>query len=266
MLWIFRYCFYLNVSNHFFHLKTYNFMASNQETGHAVNNSNFKLMIDKCASYGKPYNPSNADITLAAMTAKWIESDTIHGDLTKAVMNSKNPINERELLFEPVNKTVTKSINYLKSTKASKLLKDDAKGLGNRMRGFGVKVTKLPDGTPDPKGVSTSHQGYVQRADAFKQLVDLYASETNYAPNEVELQVVTLQNLYLEMKKMNDNIGNIIGPVEKLRADRNTTLYAKETGIVDISLACKAYVTGLFGARSAESKMVSGLKFTRPKN
>jgi hypothetical protein len=133
------------------------------------------------------------------------------------------------------------------------------------MRGYGVKVAKLPDGTPDPKGVSTSHQGYVQRADAFKQLVDLYASETNYAPNEVELQVATLQNLYLQMKKLNDTIGNIIGPVEKLRADRDTALYAKDTGMVDISLACKAYVRGLFGAGSAESKMVSGIKLTRPK-
>ena len=238
-------------------------MASNQETGHAVNNSNFKLMIDKCTSFGKAYNPSNADITILGMTTKWTDSDSISGDLSTAVMNSKNPINERELVFAPLSKTVTKTINYLKSTKASKLLKDDAKGLGDRMRGFGVKVAKLPDGTPDPKSVSTSHQGYVQRAETFKQLKDLYASDANYVPNEVELQVATLQNKYLQMKNLNDSIGTIIGPVEKLRAERNTALYAPETGMVDIALACKAYVKGLFGAGSAESKMVSGIKFRR---
>ena len=170
-------------------------MASNIETGHAVNVSNFKLMIDKCASFGATYKPSNTDLTIANMTVLWTTGDAAHQTLTTAVQNSKNPINDREILFKPTNKLVTKVLNYFNSTKASKQVKRDAKGLGDRMRGFGVKVGKLKDGMPDPASVSKSHQSYVQRGDTFRQLVKLLGSEGNYVPNEVELQVATLDTL-----------------------------------------------------------------------
>ena len=117
------------------------------------------------------------------MTTLWITADTAHQTLTSALQAAKNPINDRQILFEPTEKLVTRTLNYFKSTDASDQVKADAKGLADRFRGFGVKVDKLPDGTADPNSVSTSHQGFVQKADTFKQLVDLYRSDANYAPN-----------------------------------------------------------------------------------
>ena len=159
---------------------------------------------------------------------------------------------------------VTRTLNYFKSTDASDQVKADAKGLADRFRGYGVKVDKLPDGTPDPADVSTSHQGFVQKADTFKQLVDLYGSDANYAPNEADLKVGELQILATAMKTANDNIGTIIAPVGTARITRDKALYADKTGIVDTAQDCKNYVKGVFGASAPETKTVTGIKFTRP--
>jgi hypothetical protein len=239
-------------------------MASNSETGNSVNLSNFKLLIDKCTAFGAAYNPSNTDLIILNMTTQWTTGDTAHQTLTAAIQTAKNPINGRQILFDPVDKLVTRSLNYFESTKASKQIKADAKSLADRYRGFGIKVNKLPDGTPDPASVSTSHQGYVQKADTFKQLVDLYKSEPLYAPNENEIKIATLTTLYNAMKTSNDNIGTILAPVETARIKRDKALYAEGTGMVDIAQACKDYVQGLFGATSPESKLVRKIKFTRP--
>ena len=240
-------------------------MATVSETGHAVNISNFKIMIDSCTAFGVDYNPSNTDLTVVNMTTLWTAGDTAHQTLTTAVQNSKNPINEREILFKPADKLVTRTLNYFESTKASDEIKKDAKGLADRFRGYGVEVEKLPDGSPDPDDVSTSHQSYVQKADTFKQLIDLYASDANYAPNETELTIATLTTLWNDMKTLNDNIGTVLAPVETARIARNEALYAEGTGIVDVAMACKDYVQGLYGATSLEAKMIRGIKFTRPK-
>jgi hypothetical protein len=246
-------------------IKNLSKMASNSETGHSVNISNFKLMIDKCTAFGVTYNPSNTDLAVANMTTQWTTTDAAHQTLTAAMQNAKAPINARQILFDPVDKLVTKTLNYFESTKASKQIKKDAKGLADRYRGFGVKVNKLPDGTPDPNSVSTSHQSYVQKADTFKQLLDLYKSEPLYAPNETALTTATLTTLYNAMKAANDTIGTILAPVETARITRDNGLYAEDSGIVDVAAACKDYVQGLYGASGAETKLVRKIKFTRPK-
>lgn len=240
-------------------------MASNSETGHAVNISNYKFMIEKNISFDAAYNPSNPDLVIANMQTQWTTADTAHTTLTTALQNSKNPINDREILFSPVAKLVTKIINNFNSTNASTQIKKDAKGIADRIRGFGITKDKLPDGTPNPDSVSKSHLSYVQRGDAFKQFVTLLATDSNYAPNETALKVTTLTALADDMKTANDNIGSIIAPVEMTRITRDKTLYEPATGIIDTALKCKDYVKGVFGAKSPESRLITGIKFTRSK-
>jgi hypothetical protein len=238
-------------------------MASNSETGHVVNLSNFKLLIDNCAAFGAAYNPSNARLSLANMTTLWTDADSAHQALTLAVQQAKNPINDRQIIFEPLDKLVTRTLNYFNSTDASEQVKTDAKGLADRFRGYSLTVAKLPDGTPDPAHVSNSHQGFVQRADTFKQLVDLYDSDGNYNPNETDIAIAALRSLAAAMKTANDGIGGILATVNTSRISRDKALYEETTGIVDTAMACKDYVKGLFGASAAETKLVSGIKFTR---
>jgi len=233
------------------------------ETGHAVNISNFKQLIDGCTAFGTAYNPSNADLSIINMTLQWHAAETAHTTLTTAVQNAKNPINQREVLYEPLSKLVTRTLNYFRSTKATRQAKQDAKGLADKIRGHGIAVKKLDDGTPDPDDVSNSHMSYVQRADTFRQLINLYSSDTNYAPNEIDLQTDSLMASYQSMKAANDNIGVILAPVETARVARDHALYDDETGILDLAAACKDYVQGLFGVTSPEARTVTGIEFRR---
>jgi hypothetical protein len=233
------------------------------ETGHAVNISNFKLLIDGCTAFGATYNPSNADLSIASMTLQWHAAETAHTTLTTALQNAKNPINQREALFEPLSKLVTRTLNYYRSTKATKQAKQDAKGLADKIRGHGIAVKKLDDGTPDPDDVSNSHMSYVQRTDNFRQLIDLYSSDPLYMPNEIDLQTDSLHALYVQMKSANDNIGTILAPVDAARIARDHALYDDDTGLLDLAAACKDYVQGLFGAISPEARTVTGIEFKR---
>ncbi len=109
---------------------------STSETGHAVNISNFKLLIDACTSFGADYQPSNEALLLPAMMEQWTAVGEANAALSKAEADMKEPINQREELFAPLGKLVTRVVNALNSTKASEGVKKDAKGIADRIRGM----------------------------------------------------------------------------------------------------------------------------------
>ena len=237
-------------------------MASKSESGHVINVSNFKLLIDKCGVLGGAYQPSNPDLTIVNLTAQWVVADAAQGTINAAMQQSKEPINERQLLFKPLSKLVTRVVNVVKSTKASAELKRDVKGIGDKIRGV-RKVKKVVDGEAEEQTVSTSHMSFVMRAENFLSLINLLKGVGEYAPNEVELKIASLEVLYNNMKQRNDAIGTIIAPVENARMERDEALYKEGTGIVDVAQLAKNYVKGAFEAGSNEYKLVSGIKFTR---
>ena len=239
-------------------------MASSSETGHAINVSNFKLLIDKCDGFGASYQPSNGDLTIASLTAQWGVANTAQATINFVLQQVKEPINERGILFEPLSGLVTRVVNVLNSTRASEQVKLDAKGIADVIRGFRKKKTPT-DGVPGEEWVSTSHMSYVMRAENFLSLINLLKTVPIYAPNEVELKIASLETLYTSMKSKNDAIGVIIAPVDNARIARNEALYTKDTGIVDVAKLVKKYVKGAYGATSERFKLVSGIKFTRPK-
>ena len=49
-------------------------MASNTETGHNKNVTNFETLIIACTGFGTPYNPSNPNITIPILTTQHIEA------------------------------------------------------------------------------------------------------------------------------------------------------------------------------------------------
>ncbi len=95
-------------------------MPSTSETGHSVNLAIFKTFIDYCSSYGNKYQPSNSDLVIATMTIQWKDASDAHKTATDAFINAKNPIAQRKTVFAPLDKLVTKTLNYYESTKADK--------------------------------------------------------------------------------------------------------------------------------------------------
>lgn len=224
--------------------------------------------MDACAGFGVKYNPSNADITVINMKTKWTTVTAAQGVLTTAVEASKEPINLRTNLFAPIDKLVTRSLNFLNSTKASAAVKKDAKGIADKIRGAGStkKTASAPaaDGTIDVLTVSNSQQSYVQKAENYLKYVELIGTIADYLPNEADLKAPAMKLFYTPMKDANDAIGTILAPVDQARLDRDHGLYDADSGVIDLAKACKQYVKALFGATSPEAKLVTGIKF-KPK-
>ena len=243
-------------------------MANNSvsETGHGVNISNFKIEIDSCSTFSATdYAPDDDRLTITSMRELFKKADDAHLLLNTQLLAAKAPINERQLLHQPVNKLVTRCLQYLNSTKANALIKADAKTIADDIRGANIKAKHLPDGSIDPEYASQSHQGFVHRTENCQKLFSLLSGVPEYKPNKVELQITSLTKLAGDMKTLNDAIGIVLAPVDDARIARNHLLYDAETGVVDVALAAKSYVSSIFGSASAEFKKIKSIKFTRPK-
>ena len=67
-------------------------MASNTETGHNKNVTNFETLIIACTGFGTPYNPSNPNITIPILTTQHIEAKAS----VKEVKTTETPFNSVE--------------------------------------------------------------------------------------------------------------------------------------------------------------------------
>lgn len=237
---------------------------STSETGHAVNINNFKLLADTVTGFGDNYNPSNEDITIENLLALWTKAKTANETLSEADQGMKEPINQRAILFSTLDILITQVMGAVDSSKANALVKKDAKGLADRIRGF-IKKTKKGEEIPTPEEpidkVSQSHQGYVQRATTFGDLINLLKTIAEYKPNEKPLQVASLTALQTKMQAANDGIGAILQTGEKAELERNRTLYKPETGMLDLAQVVRDYVKSVFSSKAAEYKQVTAIKF-----
>lgn len=242
-------------------------MGNVSETGHAVNIANFKKGIDYCDSLGGNYAPSNTDLTIANMTAKWMVSSNLQTAVNNALINSKTPINDREALFEPLSRLITSVLNSAKSSKLSADFINDLKGMAEAIRGVKSKTPKKnADGSLNPDFVSNSHLSYVMKTDNFEKFVLFLETEpTLYAPNEPELATADLRALLMKMISMNNAIGTILAPMKNARIARDIELYDKVTGVGKIFANCKSYIRSKYGAKSVEASFMNDLKYTMVK-
>ncbi|MFA5817695.1 MAG: hypothetical protein WC854_00260 [Bacteroidales bacterium] len=112
---------------------------------------------------------------------------------------------------------------------------------------------------------SISETGHAKNVTNFDKLIKLLASVTLYTPNEADLKVTALSSLYNELKTKNSAVVIAATPLSNARIARNDVLYKNITGLLDIAADVKTYIKSVFGARSAQFKQVSGLKFTKPR-
>ena len=244
-------------------------MASTTETGHAKNVATFEDLISFCTGYGATYNPSKAALKLPALTTQFTNAGATLQAVKTAKTGYDNATNARELAFKPLKPLATKIINALAATDAEEQTIDDAKTTNSKIQGKRAKAVAKPDvkalaaGAEPVKTASTSQQSYDKMIDHFAQLIETLTAETNYQPNELDLQVPTLTALLADLRAKNTDVINATTSLSNARIERDEALYATDTGLVDVSQDVKQYVKSIFGATSPQFKQVSGLKFTR---
>lgn len=236
------------------------------ETGHARNVGNFETLISFCTGYGADYNPANAAIDLGALNAKLLAAQGVLGGVSVAVADQKIEINNRQEVFEGVRKLVTRVVNSFDAGGASAKDVDDARTFKRKIDGARAQTIEEPPPGEEPvegNNISVSQQSYVQLVEHFTGLIELLKKSGSYNPNEVELKVVQLTAKRDAMADANTSVIDKLTVTSNARIDRNSELYADDTGLVDMAMLVKKYVKSVYGADSPEFAQISGLRFDR---
>ncbi|MTK52084.1 hypothetical protein [Paludibacter sp.] len=243
-------------------------MTSISETGHAKNVANFDQMITSVASFGTLYKPSRPELQIPALQTLATSARTSLNKVDAALPAFKNAVAAREVKFEPLSKLATRLLNAVKSTSTTEAVDDNVQALVHKIQGAKAtpklteeeKTTLAAEGK-STKEISVSQMSYDSRLENLNKLVLQLGSIPEYKPNEPELQVATLRQLYNDMSTLNSAVVTAEKTLDNARIARNEVLYKSLSGLVDISADVKTYVKSVFGASAAQFKQVSKLEF-----
>ncbi len=235
------------------------------ETGHARNVESFQRLISFVQGYGAAYNPSNSSISLANLQAKLTASQLAINDVTVYQAPSKAAINDRETLYAPLPKLVTRVMNAYTASGTDENNVADAQTFARKIQGK-RKSQPVPDdpATPEDESAvnhSASQRSYTRQVEHLDNLIAILSADPVYTPNETELNVSQLELLSANLKALNQAVIDAYMPLSNARIARDEVLYGDKTGLCDLAKLVKNYVKSVFGAGSAEYTQISGLKF-----
>ena len=242
-------------------------MASNSETGHSKNVTNFETLILSCTGFGTNYNPSNNDILISNLTTQHTEAKESVQQVKTTEASFNGVEGQRKTIFKPVKPTSTKVLNALKGAKVPTTVITDAETINRKIQGKRADNTidvVVAGETPKDK-ISVSQQSYDMQIEHFSKLIELISIEPKYNPNETPLKVATLTTFKNQLETINTSLKTIYTPYKNAMITRDTKLYSSETGIVDTAQTVKNYVKSVFGASSPQFKQISKLIFRKVK-
>ncbi len=247
-------------------------MAPKNETGIPVNVANFDELIAFVNGYGDDFKPTKGSIKTNALLLVASHAKDALAAVNLALPPHTNAVAARESAFEPLGKLVTRLMNALIATDATKPVVDSAKTLGRKIHGIRATPKKteeqkkalLAEGI-EVNEISSSQTGFDDQLEFFDKLIKLLASIDLYDPNEADLKVATLQVLYNDLHSKNSVVNRVEVPLSNARIARNKVLFQDNTGLCDVASDVKAYVKSLYGATSPQYKQISKLKFKKLK-
>jgi hypothetical protein len=255
-------------------------MSTIYETGHAKNVANLLKFNQLIATLGTTYNPSNTTITAASLSTLYTTANTSLTNVNTVYNTWKNATNNREIGFLPLDKLSTQLLGALQATSAPQQTINDMVYLVRKIRGH-AKLTKADAGKtidpnsssialPDPDAsanesvsISNSQQSFDQKLQHFAKLILLLQSVSSYNPNEVSLQVASLQTLLTNLTTANNAANTAYANLKAARIARNLLFYASGTGMLDRVKSAKAYIKSLYGASSQQYIAANNLHFVR---
>ena len=247
-------------------------MTKISETGHARNLANFDELVSFVSAYGTSYNPSNPSLSLAALQSLSEGCRNALTVLNESLPGYSNAVAAREVAFKPLTRMVTRVINALKAVNTRPEVDDNAKTLARKIQGLRAKAKlteeekqALAAEGKEVKEISSSQMSFDGRVENFSKLIKLLSSIPEYAPNEEELSVTGLTTLCNHLISLNTAVVDASTIVSNARIVRDSVLYMADTGLVDITLAVKAYIKSLYGPSSPQYRQVSKLAFKTAK-
>ena len=242
-------------------------MASTSEVGHAKNVANFQDLIEFVIGYGETYNPSKNSLKLPQLIALRETAQTKLNDVIAKNTIYNNKVNERMVAFGNLKSFSTRLVNALQTTDATNETINNAKTFNRKMQGKKASTTQASTdpNAPAPTTISTSQQSYDQLIQHLTGLKSVLETEPSYTPNEIELQIATIDSKIADLSAKNTAVASAYTNISNSRISRNETLYTNENGIYETASEVKKYIKSVFGASSPQYNQVSGIKFSKPR-
>lgn len=252
-------------------------MASTSEVGHFKNLANLEKLIDLITQFGIVYNPTNPQLTIAGLNTLKALCTADYDDWIDKYTIWKTETNGRETAIEPVDKLCTAILDNVRTLNISQQTIDDTAALVSKIHGDSAKLTKadagkivdpnqIPEPMPNsntPGTNSTSQRSYDSIIANFEKLIKQVQAIPAYAPNEVNLQVASLQTLLAFLKAKNLLAITATNSLNLARNQRNLSFYGPQTGLYDITKKTKSYIRQIFGSASAQYHQATAIKFKK---
>jgi|GEM_PF-631164 len=242
-------------------------MSSNQ-TSISSNLTNADELISRVSSIGSKYNPVPVAFTIPRLTELKTSSE-IYADQAKKAENSwKKSSAARSLVFDSADGLVTRAFNSFSISGASEQSIQQAESKVHVYRNIRISDKPTADEVAAAKAEGKDRKTNVQhnatfdkKIENFGDIVDFMDKSGFYGPNETDISIAGLTATYEDMKSTNKICSQNGIDLDKARMLRDTVMFTKGTGLVDVLLGVKKYVKSAFGATSVQYKSISYLKF-----
>ncbi len=243
---------------------------STDQTGHEQNVVNLGIILNSVATFKELYNPPRNELTIDGITKKRSDGEKANATVTSAENVFKNSIAARTTSFDDFDTFITRIINALRISGAPEQSILQAENMVRELRGkrAAAKLTNKEVEVAKGEGADikqmTLHITNIDRKiENFNKLVQFLIGIPEYKPNEKDISIAGLISKLAELKSITASYLAANAALDAARLERNTVLYAKNTGLVDVALDVKLYVKSVFGARSPQYKGISDIAFSK---
>jgi hypothetical protein len=240
-------------------------MASTSEVGHAKNIANLKLLNTTIASLGNIYQPSNPQLLLPNLQSIYTTAFTQQESVNTLLAPYSKAVDEREIIFKPLNRELTKLRRAYKATQG--VTQQQLEGfmtVVRKLKGVRKEAKKESTNPEEEKTIhSASQLSYDQRTNNMDLLISLLQNTTNYNPNETEYKTETYQTKKKLMLEKTQAVGDTYIPLNNARSARNVTVYNAENNLVDLANRTKDYLFTILDTDAVQYKAISRIKFKK---
>ena len=123
------------------------------------------------------------------------------------------------------------------------------------------KPKKVNPETSETNAISTAQLSYDSRIANLNTYTSQLASHPEYAPNETQLQIISLQNYHQQLVSLSNSVNSAGNALITARKDRNNILYLSDTNVIQLIKEIKAYLKSLGQAGAPYYKAIVKLQF-----
>ncbi|MDQ8143994.1 hypothetical protein [Chryseobacterium sp. CFS15] len=237
---------------------------SKNETGHVKNIANANLLCTHIAELGAKYNPSNPKLLLTNLKDMYNTAFAHQETVNNSIAPYSLAVDNREKLFAPVSKKITKLRKMYKTTEGVTMAQlEDFMTIARKLKGIKKNNSAVADPQQENIKISISQMSYDQRTNNYEVLISLLQNTPNYLPNEIEYQVPTLQQEKVQMLQATQTVADSFIPLNAARTVRNNTVYNSEDNLVDTFNKAKDYMFTILDGSSLQYKTISKIKFKK---